>query len=108
MTKTTAILATSVLITIIVAYVILLAMGADVTELSNVVLPTIVPTVVTLFAYNKASQAAHNTNGRMTELIQNNAMLASIIENNMPDQLTTEESAALSVMRQEDRIRRGN
>lgn len=78
MSRSLAILGTSVLLAIIAAFTILLGLGRDVEQLSDIVVTAIIPTVVAFYGANKASQAAHNTNGRMTELI-------ALIRENMPD-----------------------
>lgn len=69
MTKTVAILLGSVLIASIVAVTVLVIMGRSEESLIQFLATIIIPTVVSAYAAHKAEQAAHNTNGRMSELI---------------------------------------
>lgn len=69
MTKTVALLLGAVLIVSIVAVTALMALERDATDLISFLATIIVPTAVSAYAAHKAEQAAHNTNGRMSELI---------------------------------------
>lgn len=69
MTKTVAILLGSVLIVSIVTVGALIALGRDTDSLIQFLATIIIPTAVSAYAAHKAEQAAHNTNGRMSELI---------------------------------------
>lgn len=107
-TRTTAVLATSVLIIIIISFVVLLALGRDVEQLSDIVVTTIVPTIVLLFVSNKVDKVAHNTNGRMSELMKTNRELAAFIRAKFPDEeLTPEVRAQIKNEQKARRLLRG-
>lgn len=54
----------------IICVTILLALGKDPTILMTLITASVIPTIPAMFSAKNSARAVHNTNGRMTELIQ--------------------------------------
>lgn len=70
MNKTFAILITAVLLFCVGMVGLLLALGRDAEQLIDMIGLWILPTAISLFTAKAALKAEHNTNGRMTQLIE--------------------------------------
>lgn len=83
MTKTVVVMGTILLSVLVLCVTGLVLLGKDPSVIVSFAVSTVVPTASILYFGNKvekakdaAEQAVHNTNGRMTELIENNRVLS--------------------------------
>ena len=70
MTKTNSILATVVLVVMIGSVTTLAVMGRPIESLVQFFVTAALPTAIAMYGASKASKAEHNTNGRMSQLIE--------------------------------------
>lgn len=87
MTKQTGVMLAIVFCTVVICVTIVVALGKEPSALIAFLGSTIVPAAVALWAGNSADKAAknaeqavHNTNGRMTELIQHITALGGTVD----------------------------